>query len=463
MRAASSLFRALVTGVAAVCTALWCVAPPSVGATGGDFDYAVERVTIDGNMHGPHDGTPDLVEESFEQHGTPEHPEGTWGFVIPLDRLLGSVQEIDGALHLFSPGSLIDIPSAGLSLVMSDVLSKSALLRDAAGDARVEVVFQAATLGVNHFVHATFSGGGVYAGLEFSNFDDVVAARQFTPAIAGFSMSSHLVQGDLGASTGQSVSLNPASVGGAFVLALDYDDTVKTITPSYSLDGGATFAGGFDPLPVDAFDGSGVGTGILIIGADPRTPLEPPSVQCPSLFWDHTVTVARRKDGTGSVSFRGRGFLDARAGVVFDPVSEGAQLVIADLGGPSVLTQLSGSTAVPPGPPGSGCDPRDGWTAKSYQSFKYLNYSNAFPPDCTPGSANGLSRMTVRRGKREVWGLDVAAKVKIPTVPASIPGPMHSLFVRGQGGNADQSGACLAAESGDTPCTGQGSRVRCKY
>ncbi len=457
---------ASIAGFAAVCTVLWSVAPPSAGAIGGTFDYAVERVTIDGNMHGPHDGTPDIVEESFQQHTQPVL-DAIWGFIIPFHGLFGTVQEIGGALHLMSPGTPLDLPEVGLSLNQSDVLSESALLRDAAGDAHVEVVFQPATLGVNHFVHATLAlsgpgGPGVYAGLEFSNFDAAVAAKNYSPAGVGFSMSSHLVQGDLSAVTGQSLPVDPTSVGGAFVLALDYDDTAKTITPSYSLNGGQTFSGGFDPLPIGAFDGSGVGTAILIIGADPRTLAAPPP-QCPPYLNAHAVTVVHRTDGSGTVSFRGRGLLDPRAGVTFNPVTEGAQLAVVDLAGPSVLVNLSGSTAVPPGARGSGCDPRDGWTAIGIRRFRYRNYSNAFPPACTSGSANGLGRMTVRLANTSVWKIDVAATVKAPTVPASITGPMHSLWVRGQGGNADQNGACLALQSADTPCKVGSTRVRCKY
>src|SRR5262245_46381905 len=68
MGATKSLTRDLIVGFAAVCTALWCMAPSSVGASDGDFDYAVERITIDGNLWGPHDGTPDAVEESFNEN-----------------------------------------------------------------------------------------------------------------------------------------------------------------------------------------------------------------------------------------------------------------------------------------------------------------------------------------------------------------------------------------------------------
>lgn len=460
MRTADTSSRTLLFAIAA-CTAMGLATPPQVGATAGDFDYAIERVTVDGNLWGPHDGTPDAVEEAFQENwgvsplGTPFL--ANWGSAILFEQRFGTVQSIDGALHVTSPGTMFDIPSLGILLNMSDAASVEPMLRDGAGDARVEVLFQPATLGLNHFVHATFNtSGGEFAGLEFSNFDEFVAARNFSPAVAGFCMSSHLVGSGFSV-IGQTVPLDPSLVGGAIVLALDYDDTAKTITPSFSLDGGQTFSGGFDPLTMQTFDGLGAASATLMMGADPRdrsTPRPP----CPSSIYGQTVTIARHHTGGGKVSFHGHGILDWTGAPIFDPVSEGAQLVLTDLSGPAVLVQLSGTTAVPPGAPGTGCDPRDGWTGR----YRYRNYSNALPPACTPGSANGLSRMTIRRSKANAFKIDVTAAVTIPAVPAAIAGPMSALFVRGQSGNSDQSGACLALQSGDTPCVTSGSIVHCK-
>src|SRR5262249_45277773 len=166
----------------------------------------------------------------------------------PFWSLLGNSWPTDGALHLFSPGTLVDLDFIGLRLIMSNVVSGSPMLRDGAGDARVEVAFRAATPAVNDFVAATFSMGGVWVGLAFANFEDAVVQRQLGPTIAGFSMFAHVLDNGLLPVGGQSIPVDPNAVGGPFVLAFDYDDTAKTISPTFSLDGGATFTGGFDPI-----------------------------------------------------------------------------------------------------------------------------------------------------------------------------------------------------------------------
>ena len=63
------------------------------------YDYAIDRFEADGNLHGPKDGTPDVVEE-FDD-----------GVAGPLfSPIAGSSGESGGALHLHSPGILIAIP-----------------------------------------------------------------------------------------------------------------------------------------------------------------------------------------------------------------------------------------------------------------------------------------------------------------------------------------------------------------
>lgn len=443
----------IVAGFLAVWIVLWCGSPPAVRAGGGDYDYAVERVTVDGNLWGPHDGVPDAVEESFDPHVNPVNgvPGSPFGFTIPFNSLLGTSWPTDGALHLMSPGTVVDLQSIDLRFILSNVVSGSPMLRDGAGDARVEVAFRAATPSLNDFVAATFSIGNVWVGLAFANFEDAVAQRQLGPTIAGFSMFAHILDNGLVPVGGQSIPVDPAAVGGPFVLAFDYDDTAKAITPSFSLDGGATFTGGFDPLPIPGFDGSGVAAGPLIIGADPRTPLPP---ACPGLLARDNVKVASLRSGS-VLSFSARAYLDPEGGMA-DPLVEGTRIAITDRGSGGNLVD----TAVPAGGPASGCDPRDGWYGGGGRSFKYQNYSNAFPPDCTPGSANGLVRLKVRRTTPSV--VQLSAMMTTGTDPASIVGPMNALFVRGQGGNTDASGACLAAQSGDIPCATGPRRVRCK-
>jgi hypothetical protein len=61
------------------------------------------------------------------------------------------------------------------------------------------------------------------------------------------------------------------------------------------------------------------------------------------------------------------------------------------------------------------CDPRDKRTSKGY-----VNKSNALPPDCVPGSANGFQKLTMR------WtGVnDLRIQIKNTTFPAVV-GPIQ--------------------------------------
>ncbi len=451
MRVAKVPSRALVAGIAAVWTALWYMTPPPVVADGGEYDYAVERVIIDGNVWGPHDGTADAVEETFDprinQYGLPNPP---YGFAIPFDSFLGNSSPIDGALHLFSPGTLVDFPWLGYRVIQSDVLSASPVLRDGAGDARIQVDFQAATIALNQYVHSTFVlvgplPGASYASLAFANFDADMALRQVNQAIPGLSMFAQLVDASVRPLRGQSIPVEPSLAGGPFSIAFDYDDTAKTITPTYSLDGGATFAGGFDPFPLP-FDGSGTGWAKLMLGADPRETEDPNA--CPTGSYrrlSHHRVVAKARRDENVVTFRAQGLIDSAAGP-FNPVAEGAQITILDRGTATNLVAVT----VPPVALGAGCDPRDGWSA-SGSGFIYRNFSNAVPPGCAAGSASGVTLMKVKAGSTP-YRITISGTVSVPTRPASVIGPLFTTFIRGQGGDTTDTGACLALQSNDAPC-----------
>jgi len=100
--------------------------------------------------------------------------------------------------------------------------------------------------------------------------------------------------------------------------------------------------------------------------------------------------------------------------VVFDPVNTGAQLLVEEVPfeSPDFFTVFELShrtTPIPAGAPGTGCDPMDGWV-QSASSAVYTNRSNALPPACLPGSANGLVRMKLR-DRRQLDG-SIAYKVR---------------------------------------------------
>ncbi len=76
----------------------------------------------------------------------------------------------------------------------------------------------------------------------------------------------------------------------------------------------------------------------------------------------------------------------------------GFQLLVEDVRNQyAPIVEWSARTlAVPPGGPGTGCAPKDGWT-NTGAAYRYRNTSNAFPPGCAPGSANGLHEIRLSR------------------------------------------------------------------
>src|SRR5262249_31992537 len=81
--------------------------------------------------------------------------------------------------------------------------------------------------------------------------------------------------------------------------------------------------------------------------------------------------------------------------------------------------------AVPPGGPGTGCGEKDGWVAiGNAASYRYRNHTNAMPPGCAPGSANGLTEVRLHRHPNHDRIIDVKVRAKntTPYQPALING-----------------------------------------
>lgn len=84
--------------------------------------------------------------------------------------------------------------------------------------------------------------------------------------------------------------------------------------------------------------------------------------------------------------------------------------------------------SIPAGGPGTGCDPRDGWTtSKNGASHRYRNHSDALPPTCLHGSANGLTEVRLLRKSADWRTVDVKVRAKDARL-ADIP-----TFDEGQG------------------------------
>jgi hypothetical protein len=147
-------------------------------------------------------------------------------------------------------------------------------------------------------------------------------------------------------------------------------------------------------------------------------------------------------------------------GIPVDPVSDGVQVLVEDVGVISQpLFDLSGTLMVPGGPVGSGCDPRDGWTANGTH-FIYRNYSDAFPPACSSGVARGLQRVSIR--DRQASGGQIVFTVvaqRTSPVPSYINDAVRVSFVFGDAA-AGTAGYCGWREFG---CAATATGRVCKF
>jgi len=81
------------------------------------------------------------------------------------------------------------------------------------------------------------------------------------------------------------------------------------------------------------------------------------------------------------------------AGQAYQPHLDGAQVRIRRLPYGDVMTLDSSATPIPPQSAGVCLAQRDGWKATARKTT-YRNKSNALPPACTPGSAQGLQQLS---------------------------------------------------------------------
>jgi hypothetical protein len=164
------------------------------------------------------------------------------------------------------------------------------------------------------------------------------------------------------------------------------------------------------------------------------------------------VTVKDAPAPTGDERLRLSGVLPWPAGTpsVFDPATQGMHVRVTDLGRDgAVVLDLD---PVPPGAPGTGCAPEDGW--RKPKKPGYRNTSGSIdPPTCTPGSAQGL-RMIALRDKRAKGG---GVTMKLATRRANLGAPVGPLRVRVAIGDA-----CAQASFAPAMCRPKGASLRCR-
>jgi cysteine-rich repeat protein len=146
--------------------------------------------------------------------------------------------------------------------------------------------------------------------------------------------------------------------------------------------------------------------------------------------------------GRQSYKLKGKILAPPVAAGEYDPSAEGLEVVITSTG---LVHGLFAPAAIPPGPPGTGCGPRDGWKKKvgaSSRAYTYKNASGALPPDCVPASARGLRSVKLRDRIATGGGFEFDFKVAKTTLGATPSAPLMATVVLGQGPAVGLAGRC---------------------
>jgi len=390
------------------------------------YDYVVDRFEADGNVNGPFDGVIDHVEE-FDD-----------GVLAPWVIRRGTATESSGALHVKNPGLHIDIPGIFSVPFEASAAGVDNRLHVGNGDATLRVVLPLQAIGANDSVSfdlATVEDNALYyTGIVLTNYNAGVSAGFTPPWPIGLAASAHFERLGLPLeSLSQHHSIAPSAVTGPIVLELRYDDSVHMVTPALSLDGGATYKVVFDPYEVESDTGD-VTVQVAVAAYEGS---------CPA------AQRIRKSTFGGMDGAPGKQRLKMRIAFPSSVLTFGAydplRFILTDLGAGGAtlydITLPDGVTAFQ-----QACDPRDRRTPKGY-----VNKSNALPPACVPGSAQGFQKLTMR------WtGVnDLRIQIKNTTFPA-IVGPIRATIYDGTGPINECDGWV-----GEAPCISRGKSVRC--
>ncbi len=162
--------------------------------------------------------------------------------------------------------------------------------------------------------------------------------------------------------------------------------------------------------------------------------------------------------GDEAITFRGRILNPPLAPGAYDPSVEGAEVVLT---GTDVLYQRATPTPIPPGLVGSGCGLLDGWKVSGRApnfSYTYKNLTNALPPACTPGSANGVRVVKFKDKLAKDGTVQFQVSVKNATLPPVPGAPLVATVVLGQSPTAGMSGRCARIRFGTGYVTGSTAR-----
>jgi hypothetical protein len=250
-----------------------CLSPTPAGAD-HPYDFAFDRLEIDGDRFGPFDGVPDFVDEFDSSDNWKLNPYGGSGYIG------------GGLLHLTSPGNLVPYVG-GIVFDRSEAYTNFNL--GGAGSFSVTLTFKHQLLPLpdhqlaqNDAVAISLWGCDEYFGVGLSNWEEAIA--QPLGAQAGYGIyqdyilnacPTPAVDGVIIEGTG--VNIDPSTIAGDVQLRLSFDDATHTLTSSYSIDGGTTFQ---SPFPPHAFFNPGFSTShpISVFG----DPTDPPATPTPT-------------------------------------------------------------------------------------------------------------------------------------------------------------------------------------
>jgi hypothetical protein len=247
------------------------------------FTYPVDRIEVDGQPFGPHDGTVDFADDFND--GNP----------APFFGLVGTVTESGGMLHLQDPG--FHFP--GFDIDTSIAFHSTGFAVDGDGDVCSTARWPAGPIAMNTFVLAGlgnhFTPESILIGL----------VRTDAPTAAGMGIPAGLaiMRFRFEVPDVVAVSIDEGDITGDVHARACLNDATNLATASISLDGGTTFLSPFPSTPT--FEGSltpGVAAGTIFTTTTTSTSTSSTSSSTSSTSSSSTSTSSSTTSSTSSTS-----------------------------------------------------------------------------------------------------------------------------------------------------------------
>jgi hypothetical protein len=402
--------------------ALLLLATPAFAET---FDYTIDRFEADGNVNGPFDGTPDVVDE-FDD-----------GVLAPWVIRRGTGSESGGFAHVQTPGVPITLPGIFPVGFEASAIGRNGVLDAFGGDGVLRLTLPQQAIDANDSVSfdlATIEGQALYyTGIVLTNYNTDLANLFTPPYPIGLAATAHSerISFTNEVLNAQHQAIAPSSVTGPIVLELRFDGSTREVTTAVSVDGGNSFAAVFDPMEVET-DWGDITVQSAVAALDGT---------CPGTQRIKRATFSKLRSPLGGQKMKA---LVESSRVARDQGVRGLRLVLTDegAGGATVFDVTIPNRATAFQHP---CGPDEGWVANGF-----VNTSGALAPDCIPGSAKGLRRVRMKLGRD-----DVRIDVKDAELPA-IVGPIRAAFYFGTGPVNECDGWVA-----DAPCRASANSAKC--